>query len=37
MIERIPELVNADPAITRWGRHLNDSFMVEVNAAFKGA
>ena len=30
MIERIPELVNADPAITRWGRHFNDSFMVEV-------
>ena len=30
MIERIQELVNADPAITRWGRHLNDSFMVEV-------
>jgi hypothetical protein len=32
MIERIPGLVNADPAITRWGRHLNDSFMVEVGA-----
>ena len=30
MIERIPALVNDDPAITRWGRHLNDSFMVEV-------
>lgn len=30
MIERIPELVNADPAIVRWGRHLNDTFMVEV-------
>ena len=30
MIERIPELVNADPAIVRWGRHMNDSFMVEV-------
>ena len=32
MIERIPDLVNADPAIVRWGRHLNDSFMVEVGA-----
>ncbi len=30
MIERIPELVNADPAIVRWGRGLNESFMVEV-------
>ena len=32
LIEHIPELVNADPAIMRWGRHLNDSFMVEVGA-----
>jgi hypothetical protein len=30
VIERIPELVNADPAIMRWGRGLNESFMVEV-------
>jgi hypothetical protein len=30
MIERIPELVNDDPAIVRWGRTLNDSFMIEV-------
>ncbi len=30
MIERIAELVNTDPAIMRWGRHLNDAFMVEV-------
>jgi hypothetical protein len=30
MIERLQELVNADPAIVRWGRHMNDSFMVEV-------
>jgi hypothetical protein len=30
VIERIPELVNDDPAIVRWGRTLNDSFMVEV-------
>jgi hypothetical protein len=32
VIERIPELVNGDPAIVRWGRTLNDSFMVEVGA-----
>jgi hypothetical protein len=30
VIERIAELVNADPAIVRWGRGLNDAFMVEV-------
>ncbi len=30
MIERIPELVNGDPAIVRWGRHMNETFMVEV-------
>ena len=30
MIERIPELVNQDPAIVRWGRHMNETFMVEV-------
>jgi hypothetical protein len=30
MIERIPELVNADPAIVRWGRHMNETFMIEV-------
>ncbi len=30
MIERIPELVNHDPAIVRWGRHMNETFMVEV-------
>ena len=32
MIERIPELVNGDPAIVRWGRHMNETFMVEVGA-----
>ena len=32
MIERIPDLVNDDPAIVRWGRHKNDTFMVEVGA-----
>jgi len=30
VIERIPELVNNDPAIVRWGRGMNESFMVEV-------
>ena len=30
MIEKIPALVNADPAIQRWGRHMNETFMVEV-------
>jgi hypothetical protein len=30
VIERLPELANGDPAIVRWGRGLNDSFMVEV-------
>ena len=30
MIERLPELVNADPAIVRWGRHMDETFMLEV-------
>ena len=30
MIERLPELVNRDPAIVRWGRHMHETFMVEV-------
>jgi hypothetical protein len=30
VIDRLPELVNRDAAIVRWGRHLNDTFMVEV-------
>lgn len=30
VIEHIPELVNGDPAIVRWGRSMNESFMVEV-------
>lgn len=30
MIERIPELVNADPAIRRWARDMNETFMLEV-------
>ena len=30
MIESIAERVNADPAILRWGRHMNETFMLEV-------
>lgn len=30
MIERLAELVNADPVILRWGRHMNETFMIEV-------
>lgn len=30
MIEGLAERVNRDPAIVRWGRHLHDTFMVEV-------
>ena len=30
MLERIAELVNRDPAIQRWGRYMNETFMVEV-------
>jgi hypothetical protein len=30
VIERLAELVNDDPAIVRWGRHMNETFMVEV-------
>lgn len=33
MIERLPELVNADPAIVRWGRHMNATFLIEVGEA----
>ena len=33
MIERIAVLVNADPAIVRWGRGMNETFMVEVGEA----
>ena len=32
MIERIPELVNDNPGIVRWGRHMNETFMLEVGA-----
>ena len=30
MIEKLPDLVNRDPAIVRWGRHMNETFMIEV-------
>ena len=30
MVENLPELVNRDPAIIRWGRRMNETFMVEV-------
>ncbi len=33
MIDKLPELVNADPAIVRWGRHMNATFLVEVGEA----
>jgi hypothetical protein len=33
MIERIPDIVNRDPAIQRWGRHMNETFLVEVGEA----
>jgi hypothetical protein len=28
-IERLAELVNADPAIVRWGRGMNETFLLE--------
>jgi len=30
MIERLAELVNADPGIVRWGREMHETFMLEV-------
>jgi hypothetical protein len=30
VIEKLPDLVNTDPAIVRWGRRMHDTFMVEV-------
>jgi hypothetical protein len=29
-LENLPELVNADPTIVRWGRGMNETFMLEV-------
>jgi hypothetical protein len=33
MIETLAERVNGNPAITRWGRGMNETFMVEVGDA----
>ena len=33
MIEGLARLVNDDPAIVRWGRQMNETFMVEVGEA----
>jgi hypothetical protein len=30
MIDQIARLVNSDPAVTRWGRGMNEAFMIEV-------
>jgi hypothetical protein len=32
VIECLPQLVNDDPAVVRWGRHMNETFMIEVGA-----
>jgi hypothetical protein len=32
MIDKLPGIVNHDPAIVRWGRGMNAMFMVEVGA-----
>lgn len=33
MFERLAEVVNADPAILRWGREMHETFMLEVGEA----
>ena len=33
MIERLAELVNGNPAITRWGRGMYETFLLEVGDA----
>ena len=33
MIDWLPDLVNADPAIVRWGRRMSETFMVGVGEA----
>ena len=30
MFERLAEVVNADPAVVRWGREMNETFMLEI-------
>jgi hypothetical protein len=32
VIERLADLANRDAALLRWGRHMNETFMVEVGA-----
>jgi hypothetical protein len=32
MIAQLPEIVNRNPAIVRWGRRMHETFMVEVGA-----
>ena len=32
LIERIAEAVNSRPGIVRWGRHMNETFMLEVGS-----
>jgi hypothetical protein len=29
VIEKLPALVNADPAVVRWGRGMHETFMIE--------
>ena len=33
MFERLAEVVNADPGIMRWGREMNETFMLEAGEA----
>ena len=33
MFERLAEVVNADPAVVRWGREMHETFMLEVGEA----
>jgi hypothetical protein len=30
VIEHLPEVVNGDPAIVRWGREMHETFMLEI-------
>lgn len=32
MLDKLAGLVNDDPAIVRWGRHMHETFMVEVGS-----
>lgn len=33
VFENLPNLVNGDPAIVRWGRGMNETFMIEIGDA----